>query len=142
MSELNKTAIIYEDLVDVRFSDLDHYNHVNSKHYLDLIVTSRLTFFSREFKVPFESMTERGYGFFLTKVTINYKRPIVGLQRVFAKSHVAEIRDGKVAVIPFELRTADGTKLFSDGVLEFTVIDMKTQRSTVAPDWIMDYFFR
>lgn len=142
MNEDKKTAIIYEDFVDVRFSDLDHYNHVNSKHYLDLIVTTRLTFFAREFKVPFESITERGYGFFLTKSTINFKRPIVGLQRVRGKSHVAEVRDGKVAVIPFELRTEDDAKLFSDGVLEFTVIDMKTQRGTVGPDWVMDYFFR
>jgi acyl-CoA thioesterase FadM len=142
MTNTNKTAIIYEDLIDVRFSDLDHYNHVNSKHYIDMVSTTRLTFLARELKVPIDKITERGIGFFMTKSTVNYKRPINGLQKVKAKSHVAEVREGKILIIPFELCTEDGAKIFSDGILEFAVIDMKTLRSTATPDWVMDLFFR
>jgi hypothetical protein len=30
-------AIIYKGLIDVHFSDLDFYGHVNSKHYIDYV---------------------------------------------------------------------------------------------------------
>lgn len=137
-----KKPIIYEDLVDVRFSDLDHYNHVNSKHYIDMVSTTRLTFLDREMKTPIEQVTERGIGFFMTKSTVNYKRPIQGLQKVRSKSHVADIKDGKILIIPFELCSEDGTKTFADGILEFALIDMTTKRTTTAPEWILELFFK
>lgn len=137
-----KKPIIYEDLVDVRFSDLDHYNHVNSKHYLDIISTSRLTFLAREMKMPIEKVTERGIGFYMSKAITNFKRPVVGLQKIRASSYISEVVNNKKLIIPFELKSEDSTVTFADGILEFAVIDMKTGRPTETPEWVLDLFFK
>jgi acyl-CoA thioesterase FadM len=140
-STMQAEPIKYEGHVDIRFADLDPYGHVNSKHYVDLVSTVRLNFMSQELKTPLESMTDKGIGFYLTKLTINYRRPIIGLQKVFVSSYVSEIRDEKVLIVPFEIKTADGTKLYSDGVLEFSVVDLKTNRMTILPTWVAKLLF-
>jgi acyl-CoA thioester hydrolase len=133
--------IIYNDTVDIRFSDLDLYNHVNSKHYIDFVSTTRLTFLAKRFDTTMDTLAKKGFGFYMTKSTVNYKRPIIDLQKVRAKSFVEEIRDEKVYVIKFELMTDDETKIFADGYIEFTVIDLNTKRASAAPKWFLDYFF-
>ena len=37
-------SIIYENQLQIRFSDLDGYGHMNSNIYADLLATSRLLF--------------------------------------------------------------------------------------------------
>jgi YbgC/YbaW family acyl-CoA thioester hydrolase len=141
MTVFNRKPIIYDDIIDIRFSDLDHYNHVNSKHYIDLVSTARLTFLAKRMNFPIEKVTENGIGFFMIKSIVNYKRPIIGLQKVRIKSHVADIRDEKILIIPFEVCTEDDSKIFADGILEFATIDMTTKRTTILPDWALNLFF-
>lgn len=136
-----KIPIQYQDLVDVRFADLDFYGHVNSKHYIDFVATARLNFMQRDLKTSIEEIAKKNIGFFLIRSIINFKRPIVGLQRVLVTSHVQTVRDNSVLEIPFEIKSTDGVRLFSDGVLEFALIDMKTMRKTTAPDWLYPLFF-
>jgi len=142
MNISNRDPIEYIDLVDIRFADLDFYGHVNSKHYLDLVATARLNFLAREMKMPMHEVAQKGIGFFLVKSTINYKRPINGLQRVLSSSRVVEIRDGKVLVIPFTIESEDRSRVFSDGILEYALIDMNTKKMTISPDWIVDLFLK
>ena len=88
-----------------------------------------------------ETFAEKGLGFFMNKATTNFKRPITGLQKVRARSHIAEVRDSKVFVIPFELLSEDGSKLFANGLLEFTTVDLQTNKVTTVPEWAYQYFF-
>ena len=142
MSDItNRKPIEYADTLDIRFSDLDSYGHVNSKHYVDLVSTARLNFMSKDMKTKVSDVTGRGIGFYMTKSTMFYKRPINGLQKVRAVSHVQDIRDQKVLIIPFSIVSENRETVFSEGVLEFALIDLKTNRSTSAPDWILDLFF-
>lgn len=141
MNNSERAPIEYSDLVDIRFADLDFYGHVSSKHYIDLVATARLRFMHKKMQMRIEEVTARGVGFFLIKSTIHYKRPIHGLQRVYCSSHVADLRDGKVLVIPFTLESEDRTRIYSDGILEFALIDMATKKMTTASDWILDLFF-
>jgi YbgC/YbaW family acyl-CoA thioester hydrolase len=138
---MNKKPIIYKGLVDVHFSDLDFYGHVNSKHYVDYVSTVRLNYLVNPMNFPNEKVLEKGIGFFMTKSTVLYKRPILGLQKVLAQSHVAEIKNGSLLMIPFSLSNEIGDKVFAEGVLEFAVIDMTTKRPTSGPDWLLDLFF-
>lgn len=142
MTREKRQPIQYEDLVDIRFADLDFYSHVNSKHYVDLVSTARINYMTNVMKISMEEVAKRGLGFFLTRSTINYKRPIAGLQKVFVRSHVEELRGGKILVIPFEILSENKEKLYSDGTLEFSLIDMQTLKSTQAPDWIFPYFYK
>ena len=138
----NRIPIEYSDVLDIRFSDLDSYGHVNSKHYVDLVSTSRLNFMAKEMQTKISEVTEKGIGFFMTKSTINYRRPITGLRKVRSRSHVQEIRERKTLIIPFSVTAVDDEGIFCDGVLEFAIIDLTTNRSTPAPNWILDLFFK
>lgn len=133
--------IIYNATTEVRFSDLDLYKHVNSKHYIDFVSTSRLVFMKQRFDLSMEGLAEKGYGFYLTKSTVNYKRPIVGLQTVRTKSFVEEFIGNKILKVRFDMMTEDESRLFADGYLEFTVVDLKTNRTASAPDWFQQYFY-
>jgi acyl-CoA thioesterase FadM len=133
--------MIYDATTDIRFSDLDLYKHVNSKHYIDFVSTSRLVFMKKCFDLSMESFAEKGYGFYLTKSIVNYKRPIVGLQSVRTKSFVEEFIGNKILKVRFDMMTEDETKSFADGYLEFTVVDLKNNRAVNAPDWFLEYFY-
>jgi acyl-CoA thioesterase FadM len=89
---VNSEPLIYEKELDIHFSFLDQYNHVNAKHYLDLVASSRLIYLERDMKMPLDKLMEQGIGFYLKTATQNFKRPIVGLDRVRIRSYVVAIR--------------------------------------------------
>ena len=132
--------ILYESTLPVRFSDLDPYGHVNSTHYLDYVISARWAFARDRLHVSEKSLGEKKVGFYLAKAQMAFKRPIVGGGSIVAKSHVQEIADAKLFV-PFEIRSADGATLHSDGVLEFLVIDLTTNKPLSCPDWVRGLFF-
>ncbi len=138
---MQRKPIVYSELIDIRFSDLDMYGHVNSKHYIDIVATARLIFLKENMKVSVEEVAKRGVAFYMTKSTIQYKKPILGLQKVRASSFVREVKDGKTLVIPFTISNLGDDKIYSDGELEFALIDMTSKRTTPAPDWLLDLFF-
>jgi YbgC/YbaW family acyl-CoA thioester hydrolase len=137
-----RNPIDYKECVDIRFSDLDFYGHVNSKHYVDFVSTARLVFLADKMKFPVEKVVDRGISFYMTKSAINYRRPIVGLQKVTVSSHVAEVRDNKILVIPFSISSLDQKNIFADGVLEFAIVDVNTKRSTALTEWLERLFFK
>jgi YbgC/YbaW family acyl-CoA thioester hydrolase len=131
--------IFYEAALPVRFSDLDPYGHVNSTHYLDYVISARWAFARDNLKVTERSLSEKKVGFYLAKAQMAFKRPIAG-GTIVARSHVQEIAEAKLFV-PFEIRSADGATLHSDGVLEFLVIDLTTNKPISCPDWVRGLFF-
>jgi len=135
-SSLSSTTVTNAE-IDVRFSDLDAYGHVNSRNYLDYILSARILFMERELKM--KEVTDRGIGFFLKKVEQNFKRPISGVTRIRGVSYVQEVAGSKLK-IPFRLEDADGG-VYSDGVLDFAVVDMITGRPVDAPEWVLDFLF-
>lgn len=132
--------MIYDETVDVRISDLDMYGHVNSKHYVDFVSTSRLVFLERRFNVSIASVTERGIGFFLTQSLVNYKKPIHGLQKVRIKSHISEVKNDRILVVSYVISNHDETRIFSDGTLSFAVIDLKQKKAVALEDWMLEWF--
>lgn len=140
---MTRKPIIYKGHIDIRSSDIDLYGHVNSKHYIDIVSTIRLNFMEQEMKMPMEKITQKGLGFFMTKSTVNYRKPINGLQRVLVRSYISEVKNQKFMFIPFEICTEDGEKVFSDGVLEFALVDLKSHKtlSEDPPEWLLDLFF-
>lgn len=140
MSTAQPLPIIYTGDIDVRFGDLDPYGHLNAKHYLDIVATARLRFLACEMKCPVEQLVERGIGFYLKKATQNFQRPIPGIQRVHQRSYVSAV-NGAVLVIPYELMSEDKTIRYADGVLEYAVVDLKLNRPTEPPPWLLQLFF-
>lgn len=136
----NKTSIIYESEVKIAFSDLDMYNHVNSKHYVDYVITSRLYFFQEKFGITIADISKKNIAFYLNKSEVYYLRPINGLTTLKITSHIEKIVDEKM-LIPFSIRNSHTKKEHSRGTLHFTVVDTALNRSVVMPEELMGYFF-
>ena len=135
-----RKPIIYLKDQDIRFGEMDAYGHLNAKHYLDLVASARLIFLERDLKYPIEKIMSQGVGFYLKKATQNFRRPIVGLQRVWVRSFVSQLSEASL-IVDFEILDADQAKAYATGQLEYVVVDLKTQRPVPPPDWLLDVFF-
>lgn len=133
-------AIVYDFTLDVRFADLDPYGHLNSAKYLDLVNTSRLIYLEREIGVKVSDLIERNIGFYMSKATQEFLRPVKGLQKINITSRVEDVQRGKLS-IPYEIRDVSKTRIHSKGILDYYVIDLTTQKPTEMPSWMVEYFF-
>lgn len=136
----NRKPIRYDYVLDIRFSDLDPYGHLNSTLYLDLINTSRMLYLERERGFSIADVVKRGIGFYMTRANQEFLKSVKGFQKLRAVTEVSDVQGGKLT-IPYELKSEDGEKLYSKGILEYAVIDLKTQKPTDLPDWLADQFF-
>ena len=59
-------SIVYENELQVRFSDLDGYGHMNSNIYADLLATSRLLFLEEHLNAPLSFWEEKKTGFYVS----------------------------------------------------------------------------
>jgi acyl-CoA thioester hydrolase len=132
--------ITYEATLDVRFGDLDAYGHVNSKNYLDFIISSRWIFLERVQGISAQNLIDRGLGFFLTKSEMSYKRPIHGSCQIYCSSYVTGIEGAKIFVA-FSIQSLDRKTLHSNGTIEFTTIDLKLNKPRKFPEEDRKLFF-
>lgn len=136
-----KTPIKYIHEVTTRFSDLDSYNHVNFKHYLDFVINSRLYFLKKQFNIGLYEIAKLGVGFYVMKAEINYLKPIVGIGSVNVESHVAEVVDNCFLQIPFSISDNNSGKQYAAGKLQFAIVDLKTGKPTQITQQIENLFF-
>ena len=66
-------ARIYEIPIEMRFSDLDIYGHVNSVVYFDYLETARVRLISDIYR----ELTEKGIYLLVAKAECDYKLPIL-----------------------------------------------------------------
>jgi len=138
---MTRQPIVYTGQYDVRFSDLDPYGHVNAKHYLDIVTSTRLQYSERNLGIPMLEIARRGVGFFMVSCQQRFLKPIVGMATVKANSYVEETRGASFSVV-FQITSLDETILYCDGLLEFAVVDFQTQKPILTPDWVHRLFFR
>ena len=95
-------AIIYDEAVTPRFSDLDSNGHVNAAHFLDYVVTSRWAFAAQRFGISGRTFVEHQIAIYLSRSEVHYRRPIVGLIPLRIRSHVVELTDASARAV-FEM---------------------------------------
>jgi len=118
--------IIYKATVQSRFSDLDPYGHVNTKHYFDYVVDSRLRFLADNFKLDLAKIAQTGFGFYATRCEINFLRPINGMRTLSVESFVESIINEVTMVIPFKIIDTETGKTNSDGKIHYANINLAT----------------
>lgn len=136
----SRSAILYQEDIDVRFSDLDPYGHVNSKHYIDYVLASRWLFLARTVKFTIEDCLAKGLGFYLIRSEIEYKLPISKVDKVRVQSYTSHL-DRVRLTVTFEIVDPGTEKLlYSRGQLEFAIMDTKANRPQACPEWAIDLF--
>ena len=133
--------VIYETLVDLRFSDFDPYGHLNAPKYLDLVLSSRWKYKQKAFDITQKDYQERGLGFYLMRSEIDFKKSVENSGEVLVRSHVEELKEPKFRV-DFEIRDTSGEILHAAGNLTFVIINIKSGRPTRMPEWCLPYLFR
>ncbi|MEO9484377.1 MAG: acyl-CoA thioesterase [Ekhidna sp.] len=132
--------IIYEQNIDLHFSDFDMFGHVNSKHYVDYVVSSRFKYIANTYGLNQRDFLNKGYGFYITKTEMNFKKSIVNtISNVDVKSWVEKISDTLIKV-PFEIKSESG-EVFCYGSFTCHTIDIKAGRTIEIPKFMEQIFF-
>ncbi|WP_113635215.1 acyl-CoA thioesterase [Nubsella zeaxanthinifaciens] len=130
---------IFESELNVRPDDIDMFNHVHNSKYLDYVLAARYEQMDRFYGMSWEKFEAQGYGWVVSKVTIAFKRPLKMGDQLVIKTGILEINERGCAV-QFEIANKKTGKVASDGVFEYVMIDLKTQRSSkVTPEMIEAY---
>ena len=132
--------LVYSQLMDVRFADMDPYGHVSSGRYLDLVIGSRFMFFSNYFETPIEELAKKDLGFFTSKLEINFIRPISGVGQVLVESFIEILEPGKQRVV-FEIKRPADNKTFASGSYLEHPVNISAKKPQPLPEWSYQYFF-
>lgn len=112
--------------IKVRGYHCDFYGHVNNARYLELLEEARWSLLEDGLDLGY--WKERGLGFVVASVTINYRRP-AGLGTLLdIRSNLARL-GGKSGIIHQEVINAETGKTVADADITFVVMDMKTGKA-------------
>jgi len=139
-SDSNRKSILYEDQIEVRFSELDPYGHLNAQHYLDYVLTSRWSFIRKRFGLTAKDFVKKGLGFFLNHFSIDFFKPISEGQTVTVQSRATDVKGEKI-LVEYTLSVPSLDLLFARGRLELTTINLVSLKPEPLPLWAQSYLF-
>lgn len=119
---------IFESELNVRPDDIDMFNHVHNSKYLDYVLAARYEQMDRFYGMSWEKFAEQGFGWVVSKVSIAFKRPLVMGDVMLIRTGILEINE-KGCSVQFEIVNKKTGKTASDGVFDYVMIDLTTQRS-------------
>ncbi|WP_316767286.1 acyl-CoA thioesterase [Pedobacter frigiditerrae] len=119
---------IFETELNVRPDDIDMFNHVHNSKYLDYVLAARYEQMDKFYGMSWQSFTEQGFGWVVAKVIINFKRPLKLGDQMLVRTGILEMNE-KGSNVQFEIINKATGKVSSDGIFEYVMIDLTTQRS-------------
>jgi acyl-CoA thioester hydrolase/thioesterase-3 len=126
----------FQTELQVRPDDLDMNQHVHGSRYMDYVLAARYDQMARCYQMPMEEFLKLGFGWFVRTAHVEYKRPL-GLGEYFiVRTWVAEMLKHSVKV-QFEILKQKTNKLACDGYFDYTMVNLKTGRAEIIPDWIV-----
>jgi len=132
---LGKTK--FETALQVRPDDIDMNQHVHGSRYMDYVLAARYEQMARCYQMSMEDFLQAGYGWFVATAHLQYKRPLAMGDRFIVRTWVEEISRSGVKV-EFEIyrQVGERLKISCDGWFDYTMVNLKTGRAEVIPDWI------
>ena len=126
----------FQTELQVRPDDIDMNQHVHGSRYMDYVLAARYDQMARCYHMPMEEFLKLGFGWFVRTAHVEYKRPL-GLGEYFiVRTWVAGMLKHSVNV-QFEILKQKTGKLACDGYFDYTMINLKTGRAEIIPDWIV-----
>ena len=130
MSLDNRTALFRLPL-QLRWGDLDAFNHVNNSNFLTFLEEARI----RWFDSIGEAWVTDEFAPLLAAVQLNYRRPIPYPSEVVVQLFVDRVGTSSVT-IGHAIGSDDGTVLYCDGHVVAVWIDRASGRPRPLPDSI------
>jgi acyl-CoA thioesterase FadM len=139
---MSLTPIVFKKEIQIRFSDIDRYQHVNTIYYPDYVFTSRAQFLEERFGIAPDFFEKEGYGFFVVRFESVFRKMIPGsTSHVSVESFVEDVQ-GSLVKAKFKITTHDAGLLYSEGSFDFFVIDLEKQKPLKSvPDSMMKLIY-
>jgi acyl-CoA thioester hydrolase len=123
--------VITECTLTVRTYECDSYGHVNNANYLNYLEFARYEFL-KAIGFDYPESVKKGYGLFIARIEIDYKKPALADQVLTIKSK--PIKKGAASgVIAQEIR--HGEDLIVQAKVTWAFVDSKGQPSKIPPEW-------
>ncbi len=137
MMKLNKSR--FETILQIRPDDIDMNQHVHSSKYIDYVLAARYDQMERCYKMPMQEFVANGYAWVIKSTFIEFKRPLVLGDEISVQTYIDEMQKDGV-VVHFEIFKTKTNKLACSGTFNYTMVDPKTGRATIIPEWIVERY--
>ena len=115
----------------VRTYECDSYGHVNNANYLNYLEFARYEFL-RDIDFDYSAMLEAGYGIFVARIEIDYRKPAVTDDELIVESW--PIKKGAVSgILVQEIRR--GEELLIQAKVTWAFVDSKGIPTKIPPQW-------
>ena len=117
----------------VRTYECDSYGHVNNANYLNYLEYARYEFL-KDVGFDYLAMIKAGYGVYIARIVIDYKKPALTGDELFIQSW--PVKKGAVSgVIAQEIRRGD--ELLAEAKVTWAFVDSKGTPAKIPPEWDM-----
>jgi len=129
----------FETEIIVRPDDIDMNNHVHNSKYFDYVLAARYDQMTRCYKMSMDEFIARGFGWVVSGCTMNFKRAMKLGDIAIVKTQIQEMRTNGVNVL-FEIVRKETNKICVDGMFEYTMINLQTERSEKIPEDVIQKY--
>lgn len=133
MGGLRCRAVTHSISIDVRFSELDPYGHLNHAVYATYFETARIVALD-ESDLALGPLAEQGYQFVVTRLVLDYKRPAVANDTVEVTTWVSQMRRASTT---WSQAMHRGDELLATAAIRSAITDT-TGRPTRPPAWVFE----
>lgn len=137
----------FETIIPLRPSDFDMNGHVHHSKYFDLLLAAREDQMGRCYGMPPEEFIKHGWTWMVRRYEIEYKRALRHGDQALVCSWSIGIGDvGKnkrtasLSTVGFEICVASSRKIAASGTAVYVMVDIKTGRPAVIPQFVIDTY--
>jgi acyl-CoA thioester hydrolase len=123
--------MIAECTITVRTYECDHYNHVNNANYLNYLEYARYEFL-KSIGFDYPGMLKEGYGVYVARVEIDYKKPALADETLLIRSW--PVKKGAVSGV-FAQRISRGEDLIAEAKVTWAFVDSRGVPVKVPAHW-------
>jgi acyl-CoA thioester hydrolase/thioesterase-3 len=103
---------------------------------LDYVLAARYDQMERCYKMKMEEFMTLGYTWVVNTTHVEHKRPLGLGERIIVRTWIEEVlKDG--VKVRFEILKKENKKLSCEGYVHYTMVNQKTGRAEVIPEWIV-----
>ena len=117
--------------LQVRTYECDSYGHVNNANYLNYLEFARYEFL-KDAGFDYQAMIEAGYGVFVARIEIDYKKPAVTDDKLLIKSW--PIKKGAVSGVLVQ-EIWRGEELLVAAKVTWVFVDSKGMPTKIPSQW-------
>jgi len=120
-----------ECTLKVRSYECDSYNHVNNANYLHYLEYARYEFL-KDAGFDYEKATKAGYGLYVARIEINYKKPAFTDDNLVIKS--SPVKKGAVSGVIMQ-EISRGDEILVEAKVTWAFVDSKGMPVKIPAEW-------